>query len=147
MQFLGRFCTQNRLGWPLESEASYQCFPNKPRKVRRCDFSIILRGRLEDEVLPDGHVKIRPDLAVEVISPNDQWYEVEEKNLEYLSLGVLLLWVINPASRTLWVYRPDGTARLCREADEATCEEVLPGFRCRVSDLLPPPPVTTTEES
>jgi Uma2 family endonuclease len=143
MQLLGTYCTERRLGWPLDSEASYQCFADRPRKVRRCDFSVVLHGRFEDESLPDGHIRIRPDLAVEVISPNDTWYEVETKILEYLGLGVPLVWVVNPVARTVWEYRPDGVIRLFRDGDELACENILPGFRCRVGDLLPPPAADT----
>lgn len=78
------------LGWVLDSEGSYQCFPDDRRKVRKPDVSFIRRGRLPDERVPDGHITIAPDLAVEVVSPNDTAYEVETKIQEYLGADVPL---------------------------------------------------------
>jgi Uma2 family endonuclease len=42
----------------------------------------------------EGHVKITPDLAVEVISPNDKIYDLEEKLEDYWSAGVKLVWAV-----------------------------------------------------
>src|SRR3954452_2213270 len=75
---------QNRgLGWVLDSEGSYQCFRDDPGKVRKPDVSFIRRGRLPGERIPAGHVPLPPDLAVEVVSPNDTAYEVDAKVEEY----------------------------------------------------------------
>ena len=68
---LDRFCEEHRVGWALTSEAGYQCFPHEPGRVRKPDVSFIRYGRLPGGVLPKGWAKIRPDLAVEVVSPND----------------------------------------------------------------------------
>ena len=126
------FVKTNPEGWVL-AEASYQCFPDAPAKVRRPDVSFIRFGRLSDEELPDGHCPIAPDLAVEVTSPRDTHYEVAEKIEEYLSAGVSLVWIVNPHTRTVLVYRKDrDTVSFLHEADELSGEDVLPGFRCPV---------------
>ncbi|HZT81879.1 MAG TPA: Uma2 family endonuclease, partial [Gemmataceae bacterium] len=84
-------------------------------------------------------IRVTPDLAVEVVSPNDLACEVEEKLLEYLNANVPLVWVVYPQSRTVHVYHPDGLGRLLREQDELTGENILPGFRFPVRDLFVPP--------
>jgi len=125
-------------GWAL-AEASYQCFPDAPNKVRRPDVSFIRFGRLPDEELPEGHCPIAPDLAVEVTSPRDTHHEVAEKVEEYLSAGVALVWIVNPNTRTVLVYRKDqDTVSFLHEQDELLGEDVLPGFRCVVRDVFPP---------
>lgn len=126
------------LGWVLDSEGSYQCFPDDRRKVRKPDVSFICRGRLLDERIPDGHLTIPPDLAVEVVSPNDTAYEVETKVQEYLNAGVPLVWVVNPQVRTVHIYRGDGTVERLREDATLTAPELLPDLHCRVSDLFTP---------
>jgi Uma2 family endonuclease len=132
------FIDLHPVGWLL-TEASYQCFPDAPAKVRRPDVSFIHFGRLEDEELPDGHCPIAPDLVVEVTSPRDTHYEVAEKIEEYLSAGVSLVWIVNPHTRTVLVYRKDlDTVSFLHEADELSGEDVLPGFRCPVRDVFPP---------
>ena len=93
---LGAFCKGHCLGWVFPGECSYQCFPDAPKKVRKPDVSFIRRGRLPGERIPEGHVPIPPDLAAEVISPNDLAYETDKKVEEYLGAGVRLVWVVNP---------------------------------------------------
>lgn len=86
----------------------------------------------------DEHgLRFPPDLAVEVLSPNDLGEEVEQKVLEYLRSGLRLVWVISPATRTARVVRADGTTAWLREDGELDGEKVVPGFRCRLADLFP----------
>ncbi len=132
-------CEAQRLGWVCPADASYQCFPAAPAKVRKPDVSFIRFGRLPGEQAPEGHCRIAPDLAAEVLSPNDLATVAEAKIGEYLQAGVQLLWIVNPEVRTVRVYRPDGTTTLLHEGDELSGEGVVPGFRCMVRDLFSPP--------
>src|SRR5262249_12505025 len=100
-------------------------------------------GRLPNEELPDGHMTIAPDLAVEAVSPNDLYYEVDGKIDEYFSAGVRLVWVLNPKARTAHVYHPDGSARRLLVDQDLDGEDVLPAFRCRVAALSPTRPAAT----
>ncbi|MBV8313618.1 MAG: Uma2 family endonuclease [Planctomycetaceae bacterium] len=127
-------------GWVVSADCGYQCFADKPKLVRRPDISFIRLGRLPGEQLSQGLVRIAPDLAVEVLSPNDLDYETDFKVEEYLRAGVRLVWVVNPESRTILIYRADGSIQGLREPDELSGEDTLPGFRCRVSALFTMPP-------
>jgi Uma2 family endonuclease len=135
---LDRHCEEHSIGWVLPADDGYQCFPHDPGLVRRPDVSFIRYGRLPGEVLPTGWGKIPPDLAVEVISPNDSADELEVKLDDYQKVAVPLVWVVNPKSRTVMVYRRDGSVSRLRETDELSGEDVIPGFRCPVRDLFPP---------
>jgi Uma2 family endonuclease len=126
-------------GWVLPSNAGYRCFPTRPKLVRKPDVSFISAGRLPGERLPKGDILIPPDIAVEVVSPNDLYNEVDVKLSEYLAIGVPLVWVVNPETRTACVSRPDGSARRLRANEELDGGNVLPGFRCRVEEVFPPP--------
>jgi Uma2 family endonuclease len=134
---LGAFCDQHNLGWALPADAAFQCFPFAPNLVRKPDVSFVRRGRFPGDKLPAGNAKIAPDLVVEVVSPNDTYYEVEQKVREYLRAKVPLVWVINPHTRTVRVHRPGGSLTDLEEDQELTGENVVPGFRCRVGDLFP----------
>jgi Uma2 family endonuclease len=136
--FLTSFSDAHHLGWVLDSEGSYQCF-SSPRTVRKPDVSFIRFGRLPEEKLPNGHVRIPPDLAVEVVSPNDLVYEVDQKLFDYLEAKIPLIWIIDPEVCFVHVYRTGGSVSLLRERDELNGENVLPGFRCPVSALFLPP--------
>ena len=134
---IGSFDPKQKIGWLLTTDASYQCFPKN--RVRRPDLSFICLGRLPEERVPDGHIRIAPDLAVEVISPNDLDYETDRKVEDYLQAGTRLVWVVNPEVRTVLVYRGDGSIAGTREPGELDGEDVIPGFRCRVFDLFVTP--------
>ena len=131
---------ENNLGYPIAGDCGYQCFSFDPGRVRRPDGSFIRADRITLEELESGYVTVAPDLAVEVVSPNDLAHELIEKVDEYLRAGVQLVWVIDPQTRTVAVHRPDGSDSRLREQDELSGEDVLPGFRCPVRDLFPARP-------
>ena len=62
------------------------------------------------DIAPKGWVKIPPDLAVEVVSPNDSASELEEKLDDYRTAGVPLIWVIYPELRKVKILRQEGPA-------------------------------------
>jgi len=136
---LREHCDAHGLGWVYPEGTSYQCFPDAPSRVRRPDVSLIRLERMSpEEAMSEGHVRLAPDLAVEVISPNDLAYEIDEKVDEYETAGVKLIWVVNPETKAVRVHRADGTVTVLREKDELDGEDVVPGFRCRVADLFLP---------
>ena len=53
------------------------------------------------------------------------------------SRGVCLVWVVDPEDRSVTVYRPDKQYAIHNESGVLSGEDVLPGFSCRVADLLP----------
>ncbi len=131
------YCGDHKLGRVLPADSGYQCFPHRPGLVRRPDVSFIRAGRLPAETLPKGWGKIPPDLAVEVVSPGDLAEDLDERLDDYAKAAVPLVWVIYLKSRTAMVRRGDGTLSLLHEDDDLAGEDVIPGFRCRVREILP----------
>jgi Uma2 family endonuclease len=137
-RMLDMHCVENKLGWVMSPSCGYRCFAWKPRQVRRPDVSFITRDRLPSEGhWSDGYVTIPPDLAVEVTSPSDKVYELEEKVEEYLRAGVRLVWVIYPEVHAIQVIHGDGSGYRLRAGDELSGEDIVPGFRCQVASLFP----------
>ncbi len=136
---LGQFSEEHKLGWALPADSGYQCFPHDPGMVRRPDVSFVKTGRFPGDVLPKGWARVPPDLVVEVLSPNDLVYKLEEKLSDYRKVGVPLVWVINPESRTVMVYRRDDSISRLQDDDELSGEDVVPGFRCPIRETLQPP--------
>ncbi len=143
-RFLGNYCENNGLAYVI-SEGGYTCFPGHPNKMRRPEVSCVRADRLAFEEIGDGFLKIRPDLAVEVISPNDLVYDLEEKLDDYRAAGIPLVWLVYPPSRRVRVIRPEGPPSELGPDDVLTGEEVLPGFRCPVSDLFAGPVAANAE--
>ncbi|CAN5132994.1 Uma2 family endonuclease [soil metagenome] len=131
------FATNSQAGLVWGSSLGYQCFPQSPNKVRKPDVSFVRSDHFVASSLEDGFLHIRPDIVVEVVSPNDGKYEVDEKIEEYLSIGVPLVWIVNPETRIVEIHRPDGSVTKLHASEEITGEAVLPGFRCPVADFFP----------
>ena len=107
-----------------------------PDTVRAPDAAFVAKGRMPPGEAPDGYLALAPDLAVEVISPNDRPREVRGKVSDWLNAGTRLVWVIYPASRTATVHRPPGTVQELGEKDSLDGADVVPGFTCRVAQLF-----------
>ncbi len=137
---LGMHCRQRKLGDVLGSELGYQCFTDDPDRIRKPDVSFIRIERLRGADMSGGYCRLAPDLAVEVISPNDLALELSKKVKEYLAAGVQLVWVLDPESQRVSVYRRSGGATILSQQEELTGEDVVPGFRCQVSELFAPTP-------
>lgn len=135
------FCRVEKTGWVFSSDASYQCFPERPRSLRKPDASVILRTRLSQP--GSGNFRIPPDLAVEVISPNDEYEEIDAKIGDYLSVQVPLIWIVCPNNRTVTVVRPDGSSVRLGGDVTITADPVLPGFNCPIRDFFLEPQPTT----
>ena len=139
MFLIGKVIRAGNLGHIFPPDAMYQCFPLKPKSVRKPDVSFVRSGRFPNNRPPRGIIYLVPDLVVEVISPNDTYYDVEDKLNDYLLVKVPLIWVVNPDCRTVHTYLADGTVRRYTAEEELPGEPLFPGFRVRVADLFPAP--------
>lgn len=135
---IDRVVDDGETGWTFGEGVGLQCFPDDPERVRRADGAFVRRGRFPDEAIPKGHIQIPPDWLLEVVSPTDLYYEVEQKVVGYLKAGVQLVWLVNPDSRMVRVFHQNGQRRDLGDNDELTGDDVIPGFRCRVAEVLPP---------
>ena len=136
-RIVGNYVDDNGLGWVLSESGVIT--ERKPDTVRGPDVAFWSFDRMP--TLPKKYADIAPDLAVEILSPSNTRKEIRAKIREYFFNGSKLVWVVDPEAETLSVYRePDASTTLEGER-EVACDDVLPGFRCRVSDLfrLPQP--------
>jgi Uma2 family endonuclease len=105
---------------------------------RRPDVAFVSTARWPlDRALPEtGDWDVVPDLAVEVISPNDVFKDVLAKVREYFHYGVQVVWVIAPEERQVYVYDAPTHVRILTGQDELTGSEVMPGFRIPFGQLF-----------
>jgi len=107
-----------------------------PDTVRAADVAFVRRERNTASRIPTGYWPGAPDLAVEVVSPNDTLQEVEDKVDDYLSAGALMVWVVNPRRKTVTLHVPGGQPIVLHQGDVLDAQTVVPGFRCRVAELF-----------
>jgi Uma2 family endonuclease len=136
VQLLKNEAGRERKAKVFPSSMGYQCFPEEPQRYRKPDVSVVRSEKLAGFDPQTGLIPFPPDLAVEVISPNDLAYAVFEKIEEYLANGFQLIWVVQPNTRTVTIYRGDGTVAVRHERDEITGEAALPSFRCKVAEIF-----------
>jgi Uma2 family endonuclease len=127
------FAEQRRLGDVLAPDALF-VLPSGNR--RGPDVSFVAAGRLPPSAEAVPFPALAPDLAVEVVSPGDRPREVLDKVGEYLQSGVRLVWVIDPEARKATAYRSLTAVAVVDESGALDGEDVLPGFRCRLADVL-----------
>ena len=107
-----------------------------PDTVREPDIAYISAVRMPIGAEVPGYSEVIPDLVVEVASPSDAPYQVEEKARMWLSCGVRLVWTMHPSTRTVNVYPESGARYTLTEDDTLDGGEVLPGFSWEVSDIF-----------
>ncbi len=132
---LENHCEPSGLAYVV-TEAGYTCFPDRPGRMRRPDVSLVLAERMTPELMGRGFLPIRPDLAIEIVSPNDTIYDLEEKLVDYRDAQIPLVWIVIPSTRRVRVLRHNGPTSELGPDDELTADPILPGFRCLVADLF-----------
>ena len=106
-----------------------------PDTVRLPDVSFVRKDRLSAG-LPSGYFPFAPDLAVEIISPNDNHTEVAEKVAEYLAAGTQLVVVVDPIARTITKHPARGGITRLGESDTLALDDIMPGFECAAADIF-----------
>ena len=107
-----------------------------PDTVRGPDIYFISAERRPAKELRDGYLEVAPELCVEIVSPKDRWTKIFKKVEQFLKLGVKLVWVIDPTRNVAHVHRPNGSLTVVGMDAALDGEDVLPGFSCRLADVL-----------
>lgn len=131
---LFKWVRDNKLGMVFPGDTGF-LLQQSPDTVRSPDVAFVQRQRIP-AVPPQGFFPGSPDLAVEIRSPNDRPKDIEEKIRDYLAAGSLVVWEVDPASRTVAVHRYGVQPEILREDDTLVEEELLPGFSLSVKEIF-----------
>ena len=127
---LGLYVRENQLGDVYVPDTGFQVGD----RVLIPDVAFVASKRMPDDlskVFPNP-----PDLAVEVVSPSDAFRRVVKKALDYLEAGTKMVWIVEPTSQTVRVYRSETPIRVLGINDTLTGEDVVKGFSCQVAQLF-----------
>ena len=111
-----------------------------PDTVRAPDAAVVVKSRIPPTGIPSTYWAFAPDLAVEVVSPSDRLADVHVKIAEYFAAGTRLVWLVEPETRMVHVYRSLLQVEVVGTEDDLEGGDVLPGFRCAVRRLFPSVP-------
>ncbi|HUT32841.1 MAG TPA: Uma2 family endonuclease [Planctomycetota bacterium] len=134
-RLLGNHVEKHKLGAVLAGDPGF-VVARDPDTVLGPDIAFIRAERLAAEPLGEGFREGAPDLAVEILSPGQAPREGHEKALAWLDAGAALVWVVNPARRTVTVYRSATDIETLPPTAELDGAPLLPGFRCPIADLF-----------
>lgn len=128
------FVETRALGVVLGAETGFK-IASDPDTVRAPDAAFVRADRV-GETLPQGFFPGAPDLAVEVLSPDDRASEVLAKVEDWLAAGCLAVWVVDPKTRTVAVYRADGQGVILKATDTLSGGDILPGLELPVASVF-----------
>ena len=123
---------QHQLGGIYSPDTTFQIGRNE----RLPDLAFVSAARMPEGGEPEGFWPIEPDLAIEVISPNDLWEKVQSKVQEYFAAGVRQVWLVSWQLGTVSIYDSPTHVTILTEEETLTSPTLLPGFSCRVSDIF-----------
>ena len=131
---LGDFLRQKRIGSVYGGEVGF-VLQRDPDVVRAPDLAFVSYARLPES--PEGFVPLAPDLAIEIVSPNDSARQVQREVMEYLDADTRLIWIVDPDTQTVTVYRSRADIRVLDTSETLDGGLVLPGFSISVSEIFP----------
>ncbi len=131
---LREYVKSHRLGVVLGAETGFK-IASDPDTVRAPDVAFIRTERIGGG-LPKGFFPGAPDLAVEVLSPNDRAGEVFEKVQNWMDAGCIAVWVVDPKTQSVTVYDAGRKATILQSTDSLEGGDLLPGFSIPVAEFF-----------
>lgn len=142
LMYLGSLVLPRKLGHVVH-EVLFELPLADRTRSRRPDVAFVSFTRWPDgrPISDRGDAwQVVPDLAIELLSPNDEVDELLDKLGEYFEAGVRQVWVIHARRRVVYVFESVADVRGLREPAEIDGGDILPGIRVPVAAMLPPRP-------
>ena len=132
LHFFNAHVIPRNLGYVTGADGGYKL---APRQSRQPDVGFISKERMPQ--LP-REFKVAPDLAVEVVSENE---DIFKKAREYLHAGTRMVWAVYADERMVYVMTLNEQGAVVSvpftEADTLDGGDALPGFTLPVRDIFP----------
>jgi Uma2 family endonuclease len=131
---LWAFVSRTGLGQLSGAETGFH-IAHDPDTVRAPDVAFVAAERLPSPE-PKGFFPGPPDLAVEVVSPDDRDSQVQAKVQNWLDAGCRVVWLVDPRRQTVQVFQSRSDARVLGLSDTLSGEPLLPGFSLAVAEIF-----------
>src|SRR5215510_327895 len=132
---LAQFVWQNKLGEVFAAETGFKLTSN-PDTVLAPDASYISEPRATELKQAEGYWPGAPDLAVEVVSPNESKAAVKSKVLQWLGFGVAQVWVVDLKNETVTIHRSPESATTLSRYEILEVPDLLPGLSIPMSEIF-----------
>lgn len=132
--FLNDFVRPRNLGLVTGADGMVRLFPGLVRipDVAFASWASIPKRRVPTEPIP----QLVPDLVVEVLSKSNTDAEMTRKCGEYFTAGVLVIWLVDPESRTVTVYTAPDQSTVLDETQTLDAAPILAGFSLPLRELF-----------
>jgi Uma2 family endonuclease len=125
---------RQRLGGIFDSSTGFWM---QNENLRAPDISFVSKDRLKGIKRPArSFFRFAPDLAIEVLSPNNTRAEGQERLRDFFSSGTKLAWIIDPESKSAEICYSLEKRRLVGPNGELNGENIVAGFRYKLADLF-----------
>ena len=126
---LGQFVKERKLGRVYAAETGF--------RITRNPDTVLAPGAAfvrADRVVPSPRFfEGAPDAAIEVVSPNDTYDEVEQKAAEWLRAGCRVVVVVNPRKKAARIHRATGVVDV---TDAIEIDDVIPGWKVALREIF-----------
>lgn len=129
-----RLVKERRLGIVTGAETGFQ-IGHDPDTVRAPDVGFVSSDRVPSKATK-GFFLGAPDLAVEVLSPSDRAVAVTAKVQDWLASGCRAVWVVDPGTKSVTVYRGLDRVAVLSHTEILTCDGILPDFSLPVGEIF-----------
>lgn len=107
-----------------------------PDTVRAPDVAFVEQS-LVDKILDESkYLPFAPTVAVEVISPTDNFSEVAQKAQQWLSSGTRVVWLVDPKNKTIQELRSSSKWSTCRANEPVSLADIIPECQFLVSQVF-----------
>ncbi len=130
---VGAFVAEHDLGEVSAGDAGHW-IERHPDTVRGPDVGFVRRERVPPTGVPDKFWEGAPDLAVEVVSPNDRYSAVESKTRDWLRAGAIEVWLVDFSRSEVKIVRADATHVF--GGDDVLRTALLNGFEMPLRELF-----------
>ena len=134
-ELLASFVKRHDLGMMFGAETGFR-LARDPDTVRAPDIAFIAKQSLPTEMPREAFWPGAPDLAVEVLSPDDRTGEIDDKIEAWLAAGTIAVWIVDPKLRTVAIYEAENKVSVKSVGQALDGGALVPGFSCAVDDLF-----------
>lgn len=133
LMHLGRYLELYPLGELYAGEVGFRV--GRRRTLLCPDVAYVSKER-DLPVDDDEFFPYAPDIAIEVLSPDNTGPRVRRKARAYMADGARLVWAIDTRRKRVTVFRPLAEPQVLTGEALLSGDEVLPGFAASVAELF-----------